>query len=37
LPGCGEFDEVSYEEVRGYEEVEKETGDDVGAAVVVAA
>jgi hypothetical protein len=37
LPGCGQFDEVGYEEMCGYKEVEKEAGYDIGAAVVVAA
>jgi hypothetical protein len=37
LPGCGQLDEVCDEEVGWDEEVEEEAGDDVGAAVVVAA
>jgi hypothetical protein len=37
LPCCGQLDQVGDEEVGWNKEVEEQTGDDVGAAVVVAA
>jgi hypothetical protein len=37
LPCCGQLDQIGDEEVGWDEEVEEQTGDDVGAAVVVAA